>query len=155
MDNDKKQKLQEIVTESIVALRDSTTTTVPELTQLNRLAEIDVTTAVSEASPIVCLNCQQDLDRVGPGPTNPSLVRLQSLAKLKTSSKGPPPKDALQLDDRRKVEQLVSLRLQALKDNSSSLDYPDLSPQDLSQIQQISESELQEIVFAKVSRQNF
>ena len=138
LDNDKKRKVQEIVTESIVALRQSTTTprTVPELTQLNRLAEID--TALSEP-PIVCLNCQQDDD---------SLVKLESLANLKTSSKYP----KKGTDNRKKVEQLVSLRLQALKDSSNSIDYPELSAQDISQIQQISESELQEIVFAKVRR---
>ena len=138
LDNNKKRKVQEIVTESIVALRQSTTTprTVPELTQLNRLAEIDT---VQSEPPIVCINCQKDDD---------PLVKLESLANLKTSSKYA----NKGTDNRKKVEQLVSLRLQALKDSSTSIDYPELSSQDLSQIQQISESELQEIVFAKVRK---
>ena len=63
---------------------------------------------------------------------------------------------SLKEENRRRVEELVTLRLQALKEQTSenhggdSLDYPDLSLQDLDEIKRISQSELQEIVFAKL-----
>ena len=66
---------------------------------------------------------------------------------------------SLKEENRRRVEELVTLRLQALKQQTSgnhggeavdSLDYPDLSLQDLDEIKRISQSELQEIVFAKL-----
>ena len=71
----------------------------------NRLAEIDLQEPTSE-SPVVCLNCQQDLTKIKPLKNDPNLATLQSLAKLKTSTSETQPQSATERVATNIVEQV-------------------------------------------------
>ena len=74
----------------------------------NRLAEIDLQEPTSE-SPVVCLNCKQDLTKITPLKNDPNLATLQSLAKLKTSTSETQPQSATERVATNIVEQVFDM----------------------------------------------